>query len=98
MKNNSINGFVRLVFWTLIIGSFGWTTLVGIGAFKVIASNDKTREVEDRTLEIRLSQKIERNQQKIEENQEKVLEKFEDMRKEVAANQIELLKEIKKIQ
>jgi len=28
------NGFVRTIFWTLIIGSFGWSTFIGVGLLK----------------------------------------------------------------
>ena len=92
------NGFVRTMFWVLILGSFSWTTLVGVGLLKVAASNDNVREAEDTALEIRLAQRIERNQVKMVENQEKVMQKFEDIHKEMNANQTQILKEIKKIQ
>lgn len=61
------NGFVRTIFWTLIIGSFGWATFIGIGAIKAIAGEADKREKCDKELQEKIDIKLEKQTQQTQE-------------------------------
>ncbi len=47
MTTNGNSRFIKGIFWTLIIGSFAWATLIGGVALKVSAANDKDSREKD---------------------------------------------------
>ena len=43
---NGNGSFLRMIFWGLLIGSFGWTTFVGWGTLQAVASHCEQQKVE----------------------------------------------------
>ena len=56
------NGFVKTIFWTLILASFGWTTFIGIGTMKVCADEAAKRETCDKEIIEKIDTKLEKQQ------------------------------------
>ena len=54
------NGFIRTIFWSLIIGSFGWTTFIGVGLLRVDAAEADKREKCDKEIIDKIEAKLEK--------------------------------------
>lgn len=49
MKEYGNGKFIKFIFWTLIIGSFGWATVIGATMSKVHADDMKDLRIKDAT-------------------------------------------------
>ena len=94
------NGRNRWLLWTAgIIMTFILTAITFLGTN--VVANDKEARARDSSLEIRLSQRIEKNQERIQINQEKNQEKLEVINKgttDILVAIAELKKDVQKIQ
>ncbi len=50
MADNNGNFVIRTVFWTLIIGSFGWTSALYFFGTSLVRANDDKRANEDKQI------------------------------------------------
>lgn len=92
-EKNGASGFIRTILWTLIIGSFGWTTFAFMTVLSVHSAHCREAEAKQETIKNTM---IERDEKMLKE----VKDDFKDMIKELStmnSNISSLTTEIKNI-
>ena len=73
------NGFVRTIFWTLILSSFAWSTFVGIGMMKALADESDKRDKCDKEIMEKVETKLEKQQKQ----QQEILMVLYDLKRDI---------------